>query len=279
MIIPMILCGLRISRKQERRQNQNMLVSGEHQKDFLRGCDIDYAYLHSSDINSILSLEEFIPDIESFGYSHMTNIILPLARQASAVISSNFSSIKVKPASTDEEDIKAALLAYDFIKSRDNIDNEKTLRQNELLTNMTYGECMRYTRYNPNKITADGVVGDIETISLDPSQYCRSTDGFDSSKPSWVCMTEVMDVDVLKEMYPGKDIRGQDIKQTRYGEMGKTEYVSKENKRCIVNRMYFRESISAPKGMYFCMDRKNSTSRKMILFLTEYFLLLFISGL
>lgn len=69
-------------------------------------------------------------------------------------------------------------------------------------------------------------------------------------------MTEVMDVDVLKEMYPGKDIRGQDIKQTRYGEMGKTEYVSKENKRCIVNRMYFRESISAPKGMYFVWTGK-----------------------
>jgi hypothetical protein len=215
---------------------------------FVRGADIDDEYIKL--IDKRMKLGHFFDDIDLYGYTHETNLILRLVRSALAIICDNLASVEAIPATSEEEDIMAAQLATDFLRSRETIDNEQMLRQNEVFSLLVYGEVMRYTRYNPDLRNRYGNNGDIETIAIDPSQYVRSTTDNDSSQPEWVCLSEVYDVDILRDMFPGKQIDKQVVTIEKYGHQRLEHKVLSEDK-CIVHRMFIRESKENPKGLYF----------------------------
>lgn len=212
---------------------------------FYKGSNINAEY-----IKKISNGKDLLPNINKTGYVHIENAIKPLVKQAMAIICDRMSSATVIPATNEIEDLQASIVAADFLKSREEVDDEIALRRDELTNLMVYGECARFTRYNPSLITSDNVVGDIETMTLDTSQYVRSSTDKRSSKPEWVITSEVYNVDVLQELYPGLEIKPDNVVVTKYGS-NKLEQNIKTRDKCLVKRMYIRESKAFPKGSYY----------------------------
>lgn len=212
---------------------------------FYKGSNINAEY-----IKQISAGRNLLPEINKTGYVHIENAIKPLVKQAMAIICDRMSSVTVIPATNEMEDLQASIVAADFLKSREEVDDEISLRRDELTNLMVYGECARFTRYNPTLITQENVVGDIETITLDTSQYVRSTTDKKSSKPQWVITSEVYDVDVLQSLYPSKEIKPDNVVITKFGS-NRLEQNVKSKDKCLVKRMYIRESKAYPKGSYY----------------------------
>jgi hypothetical protein len=210
---------------------------------FYKGTDIDRDYIKQIAFN-------ILPNIDKTGYIHIENAIKPLVKQAMAIICDSMSRVTCVPATNEEEDLEASYIASDFLQSREESDEEQIVRRNELTSLLVYGECARFTRYNPNKESEDGVAGDIETWTIDPSQYVRSITNNNSNKPDWIILTEVYDIDRLKELYPGKEIYPEKVIITQYGNMRLEKHEQTQDK-CIVKRMYVREDKENPKGKYY----------------------------
>lgn len=209
---------------------------------FFKGVGIDTATINQYASN----LYDYVKDLD---YIHIENSIKPLAKKAQSIICNQMSRPTALPATSEIDDIQSALVANEFLKAREILDCEELVRRNDVLSTMLYGECARYTRYNPILKTEDGYNGDIETLTVDPSQYCRSIMTPDG-QPEWVIFSEVYDVDTLKYLYPGKNIQSQGITVTRYGK-SKLNGIKDNTDKCMLNRMFIRENKYIPNGLQF----------------------------
>ena len=176
-------------------------------------------------------------------------------RSLAATSTDALSSYEALPATAEEVDKQAAILATRFLRLREREDNESKKRQEELLWMFGTGEVLRRTWFNSKKVTKDGQKGDVDTEVVPFLKYVKCPDSADEWPPRWLIEFDVRHVDWVKETY-GKTVDPEDVAD-RMAEMdslamnvtvGKAPVRSEKSSSVILKRMYASPSAKYPHG-------------------------------
>lgn len=176
-----------------------------------------------------------------------TNLILPLVRQGAAALRNNVSQQMVVPASLSESDVAAADLGTDVLQWRFVQDDEETLRLWEILNAMVYGRVLRKVVWDP---TLDGIgptgklmkgVGDIRTHILQPETFVVCPYDKTPFNISWVIEFDVWDLDEVREVWPGADVKPEEVSSFGLNSGLNSAYQPDRRRKnaCILKQMYF----------------------------------------
>jgi hypothetical protein len=190
----------------------------------------------------------------------VANVIYPLVRQCQSSILQNLAQQIAIPATSDKRDIDAAAVATDFLQARMDADKESEIRAQEIQWAMTCGRAWRKTYWDPD-LDSEGIAGkmkkagDIASSTLSPfhMHVCPYSDNY--SDPLWIIESDVRDIDEINDLFPGKDVEGEDVADTtRWIDrllaniMGGHQSNSQRSKAAILKRLYSRPSAKNPKG-------------------------------
>lgn len=196
------------------------------------------------------------------------NKILPLVRQAASSLQNAISVMEAVPASPDDNDVKAAILATKFLKHQNDASNEQDKRYREMLWAMACGRSWRKTTWNPDAsgINASGRlvpgIGDISSEVISPFMMHCCPWGDDYANPLWVIETDVRDVDEINAMYPNSkdDIKPEGLDRTTYNidklavniiDEIQNSTTEQRKHAAMLKRMYIRGTDDRPKGKLF----------------------------
>lgn len=144
------------------------------------------------------------------------NQILPLVRQAAAALRENIPKQIAIPATNEPEDIESAEIGTDFLEARLYQDNEEEQRFFDILWVMVTGQALRKTYWDPeaeyqnaygDKLSG----GEIVTQRITPFSY-HLCPWADATQPApWIIESDVRDIDEINALYPGHDVRQEDV--------------------------------------------------------------------
>lgn len=187
-----------------------------------------------------------------------TNQILPLVRQAAAALRENIAQQVVLPATDTDSDVAAAKLSTDFLHMRFYQDDEETLRFWEILHAICFGRVLRKVVWDTS---LDGIgptgkvmkgAGDIRTYTVHPDSFVMSPFDRNPFTLSWVIETDVWDIDEINSMWPGADVRAEDV-STAFASSGTlintARPVPNRKHSAILRQAYFAPDKKSPNGM------------------------------
>lgn len=184
-------------------------------------------------------------------------------RQMISNISESLADFEAMPATSDAEDQKAAQLATRWIKMRDRVDKEDAIREDQAMWTLCTGEALRFTYYDPDTESYDGIPGDIQTEIVDHFHYFKAPDSGDQWPPRWLIHFDSRHVDWIKAKY-GKELEPEHVADQLEALdrlamnviTAKTSAKEEQKSSVVLKRMYAMPCEKYPKGHVFVWASK-----------------------